>query len=230
MKKIISLSIFLCFQMIFSQEKKIDCATTMLVKQNIENLKVLKYPEKYYLKKIQNYKDITNSNPEGLMISVFSANNLEWFNYNKEKKVEKTNQDFLYISKASPDNYFCELKYKIHFEANGREYVVIKYVLFDNQSEIGFAESMVKINNKWFTTTEAGITNLVFFMGMIDVKYINAIFNNSTSDNITLNKIISSNINGKKINITNILADIENKLNKKDSEILKILDSQRIFK
>lgn len=229
MKKILLVSI-LCFQVIFSQDKKIDCATTMLVKQNIENLKVLKYPEKYFVKKIQNSKDITNSSPESLMISVFSANNLEWFNYNKEKKVEKTNQDFLYITKASPDNYFCELKYKIHFEANGREYAVIKYVLYDNKSEFGFAESMVKINNKWFTTTEAGITNLVFFMGMVDTKYINAIFNNSTSDNTTLNTIISSNTNAKKVNITKILADLEKRLSKKDSETLKILDPQRIFK
>jgi hypothetical protein len=90
MKKILLINI-LCFQIMLCQEKHIDCATTILIKQSIQNFKILKYPDKYYIRKVQNFKEIRNNSPETLMASVLSANNLEWYNFNKEKKVEKTN-------------------------------------------------------------------------------------------------------------------------------------------
>jgi hypothetical protein len=218
------------YQIGFSQEQYMDCATTIIMNQNVQNLKVLKYPENLFIKKIQNFKSAKNDTPENLMISVLSSSNMEWYNFNKEKKTEKTNQDFKYISKINPNDYYAQLKYRIVFEANGTEYSIIKYVLFDNKKAYGFAESMKKINNKWFTTTDSGITNFVFFMGIIDVKYIDAIFNNSKSDNLLLNKIVSENDENGKLNLIKILKELENSLSKKDKEIISILDSQRIFK
>lgn len=193
-------------------------------------MKVIKYPENLFIKKIQNFKNVQNNSPEDLMISVLSSSNMEWYNFNKEKKTEKTNQDFKYISKINPNDYYTKLKYKIVFEANGTEYSIIKYVLYDKKKEYGFAESMKKINNKWYTTTDSGITNFVFFMGMIDVKYIEAIFNNSKSDSPLLNKIITQSQENGKINLSKILTEIQNSLGKNDIEIISILDPQRIFK
>jgi hypothetical protein len=230
MKKKIFFIFFILCEISFSQEQQTDCATTIVINQNIQNMKVSKYPKYFVIKKIENFKSVKNNTPEDLMISVLSSSSMEWYNFNKEKKIEKSNQDFKYINQINPNNYYTQLKYKVVFEANGIEYAIIKYVLFDNKKEYGFAESMKKINNQWYTTTDSGITNFVFFMGMIDIKYIDAIFNNLKSDNPFLNNIISQNVEKGKINLTKILIDVQNSLNKKNNEIISILDSQRIFK
>lgn len=230
MKQIIFFIFFIFFEITFSQEQSIDCATTITMNQNVKNFKILKYSEGFFMKKIQNFKNVNNEIPENLLISVLSSSNIDWYNFNREKKAEKTTQNFTYISKVSQKDYYCQLKYRISFEANGIEYAVIKYVLYDNKKEYGFAESMKKIKNRWYTTTDSSVTNLVFFMGMIETKYIDSIFNNLESDNPFLNKMISKCLENNRINLIKILKELQISINKKEKEILPVLDSQRIFK
>lgn len=231
MKYIITFLIIIYCDNIFSQEQQTDCATTILINQNARNFMVYKYPIETKALKLNDFSEVSNNTPEELMSSVLSASNLNWYNFNREEKKEKTSQDFNYIEKADSENYYFELLYKVKFNANGKEYTVIKYYLHTKgKAPLGFAEAMKKNNNRWVTTSEAEISQLLFFMIMIDVKYIDAIFNNIKSDNDDLNKIITSNTVNSSVNINGVLNDLEEGLANNDKNLKATLDVNRYFK
>lgn len=221
--------LFYC-KLSFCQEQQIDCANNLLINQNVNNLKVLKYDKGFLAKKINSFNEVKNSSPEFLMSSVLSASDLSWYNSNREKKKKKVSQDFEYIKNVSSSEYYFELLYKVTFEANGFEYAIIKYYLHNKGKVIGFAESMKKIDNRWFTTSESGISNFLFFMVMIDVNYIDAIFKGEKSNNSVLNTIIFDNKKNNRINLNGTLLDLEKGLSSSNKELELILDSKRLFK
>lgn len=165
------------------------------------------------------------------MSSVLSATNLEWYNYNREKPTSRTTQDFNYIQSIDPSEYFFELKYKLSFSANGLDYCVIKYVLHNADNDpVGFAEAMKRIEGKWLTTTEAGITTLLLFMGMFETNFIENIFTNNKSDNNVFNNILEVNTHNNIVDLNGVLFDLEKELNKGNPELRKILDPIRLLK
>ena len=221
--------LFCCF--LFGQEQQTDCANTIKINHNAQNLRILKYPGNYRATKLNNFSDVQNNTPEALMQSVISATNIDWFNFNRDEKKEKSSQDFEYITSVKPDDYYAELLYKVSFNANGEKYCVVKYYLHDNGKDpIGYAEAMKQLNGKWTTTSSANITQLLFFMIMIDTKYIDAIFNNLNSDNDSLNQVINENSQNRNVNINSVLNELEKRLSENDENIMKLLDKNRLFK
>ncbi|RSC93664.1 hypothetical protein [Tenacibaculum singaporense] len=229
-KNFMIVATLLCNSILFSQEQHINCAKNLLINQNTKNLRVLKYQKGFLAKKINSFSKVTNNTPEELMSSILSASTLDWYNYNREEKKEKTSQDFNYIKQIPSDKYFFELLYKITFEANGFEYAVIKYYLHNNDEVVGFAESMKKIEEKWVTTSESEISQLLFFMIMIDTEYISKIFKKQETNNKALNLIISNNIKQDKLNVNGLLIDLEEGLSSENEELKLLLDPKRLFK
>jgi len=228
--KIIYLSLIINCAL-WGQEQQMNCATTLLINQNVNNFKVFKYPKNYKSLKLNGFDEVTNTTPENLLSSVISASNLDWYNFNNEGKKEKTNQDFEAIKKTDSKDYFLELLYKVHFQANGSEYAIVKYYLHDKNKELlGYADAMKKMDNKWVIISETEVSQLMFFMIMIDTKYIDAIFNNKESDNITLNKIIIANRVNNSINLNNVLNELEEKLSSNNTTFKQIMDPYRLFK
>lgn len=224
------ITILLCNSILFSQEQQINCANNLLITQNAKNLRVLKYKKHFSAKKINSFSKVSNSTPEDLMSSILSASTLDWYNYNREEKKEKTSQEFNYIKEISADKYFFELLYKITFEANGFEYAVIKYHLHNNEKIIGFAESMKKIEGKWVTTSESEISKLLFFMIMIDTDYINSIFKKKETKNKALNLIIFNNTKEGNLSLNSLLFDLEEGLSQNKEDLKLLLDPKRLFK
>ncbi len=216
----------------YSQVQQTDCAKSIFINQSVNNFRTLQYPQNTKARKINSFEEVKNSTPEELISSSLSATNLHWFNFNREDKKKKSSQDFNYIKNVNSDLYFAELLFKIEFEANGKEYAIVKYHLHDNnKSELGFAEVMTKKDGRWYTISESEVSQLLFFMIMIDVKYINQIFNDGYSDNSDLNKILVDNkSNDDSIDINNVLFLLEKELSNDNENIKAILDPKRIFK
>ena len=220
--------VILFLQIITAQEQKIDCATVN-VSQPVSNFQYLKYDNNFVIKKYDKFSEVTNKTEEELMRSILSASDLNWFNFNREKKVEKTSQDFGYIKSGNNNIYYIKLLNKINFVANGIEYAVIKFHLYDNDNIYGFAEAMKKINGKWVSTSDSQTTMLLFFMGMIKTSYIDAIMKKQNTDNQALNKIIRSSTKNEKIDFNAIIHNINNEL-PNNNKLKNIYDENRIFK
>ena len=220
--------VILFLQIITAQEQKIDCATVN-VSQPVSNFQYLKYDNNFVIKKYDKFSEVTNKTEEELMRSILSASDLNWFNFNREKKVEKTSQDFGYIKSVNNNIYYIKLLNKINFVANGIEYAVIKFHLYDNDNIYGFAEAMKKINGKWVSTSDSQTTMLLFFMGMIKTSYIDAIMKKHNTDNQALNKIIQSSTKNEKIDFNAIIHNINNEL-PNSNKLKNIYDENRIFK
>lgn len=220
--------VILFLQIITAQEQKIDCATVN-VSQPVSNFQYLKYDNNFVIKKYDKFSEVTNKTEEELMRSILSASDLNWFNFNREKKVEKTSQDFGYIKSVNNNIYYIKLLDKINFVANGIEYAVIKFHLYDNDNIYGFAEAMKKINGKWVSTSDSQTTMLLFFMGMIKTSYIDAIMKKHNTDNQALNKIIQSSTKNEKIDFNAIIHNINNEL-PNNNKLKNIYDENRIFK
>jgi|GEM_PF-7023984 hypothetical protein len=220
--------VILFLQIITAQEQKIDCATVN-VSQPVSNFQYLKYDNNFVIKKYDKFSEVTNKTEEELMRSILSASDLNWFNFNREKKVEKTSQDFGYIKSVNNNIYYIKLLNKINFVANGIEYAVIKFHLYDNDNIYGFAEAMKKINGKWVSTSDSQTTMLLFFMGMIKTSYIDAIMKKHNTDNQALNKIIQSSTKNEKIDFNAIIHNINNEL-PNNNKLKNIYDENRIFK
>lgn len=220
--------VILFLQIITAQEQKIDCATVN-VSQPVSNFQYLKYDNNFVIKKYDKFSEVTNKTEEELMRSILSASDLNWFNFNREKKVEKTSQDFGYIKSVNNNIYYIKLLNKINFVANGIEYAVIKFHLYDNDNIYGFAEAMKKINGKWVSTSDSQTTMLLFFMGMIKTSYIDAIMKKHNTDNQVLNKIIQSSTKNEKIDFNAIIHNINNEL-PNNNKLKNIYDENRIFK
>lgn len=189
----------------FSQEKnKLNCASNLSISTGVKNIKVLKYEKNTLLKKINFFNKVSNTNPEALMESILSASNLEWYNYNRISKRDKSSQDFNSIKEASVNDLFFELLYKFSFEVNGFEYSIIKFYIHDRGKIFGFAESMKKIDDRWYATSEAQISKLLFFFMAIDTHYIESIFNQKMTDNQVLNVIIRESIKNGNIDINRL--------------------------
>jgi len=219
---------FLC-GIVNAQDQTFNCADMLNVSQQVANFHYERYNENYVVRKYDSFSQVTNSTEEKLMRSVLSASDLNWYNFNREEKVEKTSQDFNYIKKINADVYYFTLVNKVNFIANGVEYAVVKFHLYDNGKIYGFAESMKRIDNKWVTTEDYQITQLLFFMGMIDVKYIDAIMNNKQTDSAELNRIIEENIKNNNLDLNAIIFSMQNELSQ-NSKLTSILDVYRIFK
>lgn len=229
MKKIIFTALGVLFlQITIAQEQQMDCAT-INVSQPVSDFQYLKYDNNFIIKKYDTFSEVTNKTEEELMRSILSASDLNWFNFNREKKVEKTSQDFEYIKLADKNKYYFKLFNKINFIANGVEYAVIKFHLYDNNSVYGFAEAMKKINGKWVSTSDPQTTMLLFLMGMINASYIDAIMKKQNTDNQELNKIIQSSINNRKLDFNAIIHNLNNELSS-SNELKNIYDENRIFK
>ena len=220
--------VILFLQIITAQEQKMDCATVN-VSQPVSNFQYLKYDNNFVIKKYDKFSEVTNKTEEELMRSILSASDLNWFNFNREKKVEKTSQDFGYIKSVNNNIYYIKLLNKINFVANGIEYAVIKFHLYDNDNIYGFAEAMKKINGKWVSTSDSQTTILLFFMGMIKTSYIDAIMKKHNTDNQALNKIIQSSTKNEKIDFNAIIHNINNEL-PNNNKLKNIYDENRIFK
>ena len=220
--------VILFLQIITAQEQKIDCATVN-VSQPVSNFQYLKYDNNFVIKKYDKFSEVTNKTEEELMRSILSASDLNWFNFNREKKVEKTSQDFGYIKSVNNNIYYIKLLNKINFVANVIEYAVIKFHLYDNDNIYGFAEAMKKINGKWVSTSDSQTTMLLFFMGMIKTSYIDAIMKKHNTDNQALNKIIQSSTKNEKIDFNAIIHNINNEL-PNNNKLKNIYDENRIFK
>jgi hypothetical protein len=220
--------VILFLQIITAQEQKMDCATVN-VSQPVSNFQYLKYDNNFVIKKYDKFSEVTNKTEEELMRSILSASDLNWFNFNREKKVEKTSQDFGYIKSVNNNIYYIKLLNKINFVANGIEYAVIKFHLYDNDNIYGFAEAMKKINGKWVSTSDSQTTMLLFFMGMIKTSYIDAIMKKHNTDNQALNKIIQSSTKNEKIDFNAIIHNINNEL-PNNNKLKNIYDENRIFK
>ena len=220
--------VILFLQIITAQEQKIDCATVN-VSQPVSNFQYLKYDNNFVIKKYDKFSEVTNKTEEELMRSILSASDLNWFNFNREKKVEKTSQDFGYIKSVNNNIYYIKLLNKINFVTNGIEYAVIKFHLYDNDNIYGFAEAMKKINGKWVSTSDSQTTMLLFFMGMIKTSYIDAIMKKHNTDNQALNKIIQSSTKNEKIDFNAIIHNINNEL-PNNNKLKNIYDENRIFK
>lgn len=214
----------------YAQNMNINCAA-ITINQNTKDFRVLLYPEGTKAEKIALKENAELITPEGLMSSVLSASSLEWYNFNREEPRKVVKQDFDYIKFADPQSFYYKLKFKITFDANGTEYAVIKYHFFDGEKEpMGFAESMKKIKDRWVTTNDAEVTTLMFFLGMVDVSYIEHIFANTTSDNGELNKIMANNTLGATVDLNGVLQDLQEELNNQNEELKLILDPLRLFK
>ena len=220
--------VILFLQIITAQEQKMDCATVN-VSQPVSNFQYLKYDNNFVIKKYDKFSEVTNKTEEELMRSILSASDLNWFNFNREKKVEKTSQDFGYIKSVNNNIYYIKLLNKINVVANGIEYAVIKFHLYDNDNIYGFAEAMKKINGKWVSTSDSQTTMLLFFMGMIKTSYIDAIMKKHNTDNQALNKIIQSSTKNEKIDFNAIIHNINNEL-PNNNKLKNIYDENRIFK
>lgn len=220
--------VILFLQIITAQEQKMDCATVN-VSQPVSNFQYLKYDNNFVIKKYDKFSEVTNKTEEELMRSILSASDLNWFNFNREKKVEKTSQDFGYIKSVNNNIYYIKLLNKINFVANGIEYAVIKFHLYDNDNIYGFAEAMKKINGKWVSTSDSQTTMLLFFMGMIKTSYIDAIMKKHNTDNQALNKIIQSSTKNEKVDFNAIIHNINNEL-PNNNKLKNIYDENRIFK
>ncbi len=230
-KLIISTFLLFSIKLSYSQDQQTDCANNLLINQSVQNFKILKYKEGTLAKKKGAFSQVSNNTPEELMSSIISATSDEWYNFNREKKKKKINQDFNYIKNISPDLYYAKLLYKVSFEANGVDYALIKYHLQDNNKPLlGYAESMKSINGKWVTSSESEISEFLFFMIMIDTKYIDHIFKGTKSDNPKLNDIIKSNTFNKEVNLNGVLKELQAILNSEPEKMKSILDTKRLFK
>lgn len=229
MKKTFFKILFVLYSSIVTaQEQQMDCAT-INVSQPVYKFHYLKYDKDFIIEKYDNFTQVINESEEELMRSILSASDLNWFNFNREKKVEKTSQDFNYIKLVDKKTYYFKLFNKINFIANGVEYAVIKFHLYDKNNIYGFAEAMKKINGKWVSTSESQVSMLVFFMGMIDASYIDNIMKKQNTDNQALNNIIHSSIKNGKIDLNAIIHNLNNQLS--SNNVLKnIYDENRIFK
>lgn len=229
MKKLIFTSLaMLLLQKNIAQEQQMDCAA-INVSQPTSNFKYSMYEKDFIAKKYSHFSQVTNQTEEELMHSILSASDLNWYNFNREKKVEKTSQDFAYIKSADENQYYFKLFSKINFSANGVAYAAVKFHLYDQQNIYGFAEAMKKINGKWVSTSDSQATILLFFMGMVDTPYLNAIMKNQMTDNSELNKIIKSSVKNGKIDLNLIISQLNSQLATND-ELKKIYDENRIFK
>ena len=89
---------------------------------------------------------------------------------------------------------------------------------------------MKKKGERWVTTSEAEISQFLFFMIMIDTKYIDNIFNNTESDNSSLNQILNLNQFNGIVNINDVLNDLQKQLTESEGDLKSILDPNRLFK
>ncbi len=78
--------VILFLQIITAQEQKNDCATVN-VSQPVSNFQYLKYDNNFVIKKYDKFSEVTNKTEEELMRSILSASDLNWFNFNREKKL-----------------------------------------------------------------------------------------------------------------------------------------------
>lgn len=67
-------------------------------------------------------------------------------------------------------------------------------------------------------------------MIMIDTKYIDNIFNNTESDNSSLNQILNLNQFNGIVNINDVLNDLQKQLTESEGDLKSILDPNRLFK
>lgn len=228
MKKLLVLIFLLESIYLFAQKQQINCAENLQASNTLDAFTYTTYPDSLVLTKYDSFEEVTNGSPEELMRSILSASSLDWKNYNSEKQLTKSSQDFERIENAADSNYYFILESKLEFSGNGNQYAIVKYRLYEEGKLFGFAEGMIRKEGRWHTTSKAELNQIVFFMGMIDLDYIEAIFRQNETDNLQFNQVRNDYLNSGTINLTGLLSSLEQSLS--ENELLEILDPNRIFK
>lgn len=228
MKNLLIFIFYLISLQIFAQKQQINCAENLQISNSIDQLRYTQYPDSLVVTKYDDFDEVTNTTPEELMRSILSASSLEWKNYNSERQLTKSSQDFETIENAVDSSYYFVLESKLEFVVNGLIHAIVKYRLIENGKLYGFAEGMIKKNGRWYTTSKAELNQIVFFMGMVDLEYIDAIFRKNNTNNDQFNQIREQYLESGTINLTGLLSTFEQSLS--ENELLEILDPNRIFK
>lgn len=148
------------------------------------------------------YKDTTqakNEYPEELMISILSADNQKWNEYNflNKKAPEKSGKHYANVKKMDINKNYFTLHSKFTFNLNNVPTSIIKFYVkvLDNPKPTSGFILMQKINNRWFATSIPGFENLAIVIMRFDSEKLQKIFVGEQTGNIMIDSVIEKTRN-----------------------------------
>lgn len=153
------------------------------------------------IKKIESQENASQSTPEGLVQSHFSASNVKWVKSNYfQPEIDKDSREsrhFDFIKKMDKDKNNIKLLDKYCFELDGKQHCNVFYLIEYEGEKFKFPTilSCVKMDSKWFIYNLSNQFNLsLVLMQMKPEKLKELILSKQTGD-VETDKLISETRN-----------------------------------
>lgn len=202
------------------------CNENIYFNNNVNSLRIVFYPEDYVLRKIKSPSGIKTQ--EDLLQNFISVNNRKWL-----EKISMFNENFddaAYnrISKTNSKDYYAQPQMRLTFRANGIEYCLIKFHLFDdNVFVLSHSLFMKKINNKWLASYRDPLLMTVFLRN-VKIEYLRQIFSKEDIQDSYLKGLVGKYKRGR-INIDEIVKKINIEIGNGAETIKHIQEDEILF-
>jgi hypothetical protein len=145
------------------------------------------------------YSDTTqavNQFPEQVLMSMISARNQDWVNYNYLNKQgdEKPASHFRQVERMNKENNYFEAISKYEFTYSGNPAVFIKYYLrFEEQEKpMGAFKVMQKINGKWYIAPIPNFINVPYMLYWFKEERMQELLSGAQTGNQLTDQLIAA--------------------------------------
>jgi hypothetical protein len=206
MKKIILIVFGVFAQMCYSQKTDGICYDSDFFGVPVKEVEYIRHKNGIVKDRYVRFTEVKNTSPKELIKSMISAKNNKWVSYNYGKEM-KWSQDQL--DRLNGSEKYIELLCEINIVINNVSYSIIKVNSFDGNKKPQFLSLVLKkIENRWVVNSDKILSDLNFLIMFTSVDDIDAIFNNTKTNNEKLNGIIKNSWNKKTLDLSKILSEL----------------------
>ena len=208
MKKIILIVFGVFDQLCYSQKTDGICYDSDFFGVPVKEVEYIRHKNGIVKDRYASFSEVKNISPKELIKSMISAKNNKWVSYNYGQEM---NWSQAQLDRLNGSEKYIELLCEINTVINNVNYSIIKVNLFDGDKKPQFLSLVLKkVENRWVVNSDKVLSDLNFLIMFTSVDDIDAVFNNTKTNNEKLNGIIKNSWNKKTLDLSKILSELGN--------------------
>ena len=216
----------------FSQKMSSFCSNDLYFGDVVENIKYHLYnPPLALNERYKSIKDVKNTTPEELFISMMSVQDNQWASYNYGKEKKYNSDHYKRIKTQDPKKNYVELIFKVSYSVDEKEYAFIKFNLYDENfnKPVSYCLNAFKKNNRWCFLDNKVDSNMDLILTVFTGSALDSIFGNKPHSNLLLSQIITEAWRNKTLDFAFIVTKYTELFSDNNKNIKGVIDQNNPY-
>jgi|GEM_PF-3493161 len=176
------------------------------------------------------FKQVKNSTPEELLVSQMSVQNNDWLFYNFNIDLKWREEQFFRIKTQDINKNYLEITRKVSYTYEDTKYSIMRVNIYDDRKDKPIVISIKTQykDGRWVLIQDKEKSSIDFLLMNLNLKNLDAIFENRASGNLVFDKIIKSSWNNNYLKMSNIYLELGNLMLNNDKSAKNIFQKDKI--